>query len=179
MKPFPWKCGECRERAVHPATLDTYTAELGHDGRTYRVTVSEFRVAHCERCGAIMLDDAANRRLSEALRSAAGLLQPTDIRAAREGLGLTQRELANYLQIAEATLSRWETGAQIQQRSMDRLLRGFFSVPEFRRFLGVPEQGSASSVEPFGFDGSIAREVAEGAIELPSAPLLVDPPPPR
>jgi putative zinc finger/helix-turn-helix YgiT family protein len=179
MKPFPWKCGECRERAVHPATLDTYTAELDHDGRKYLITLRQFSVARCERCGAIVLDDAANRRLSEALRAAAGLLQPHEVRAGREGLGLTQRELAGYLQIADATLSRWETGAQIQQRSMDRLLRGFFLVPEFRRFLGVPDRGSAVSVEPIGIGGSIAQDVAEGAIEPLPTPLLPDSHPPR
>jgi putative zinc finger/helix-turn-helix YgiT family protein len=179
MKPFPWKCGECRERAVRPATLDTHTSELDHDGRTHLITVRPFSVARCERCGAIVLDDAANRRLSEALRAAAGLLQPHEVRAGREGLGLTQRALANYLQVAEATLSRWETGAQIQQRSMDRLLRGFFCVPEFRRFLGASDRGSAASVEPIGIGGAIAQDVAEGAIEPPPTPLLSDPHPPR
>ena len=139
MKPFPWKCGHCRERAVLPVTLDTYTAELDHDGRKYPISVNNFQVARCEKCGSIILDDAANRRLSDALRSTAGLLQPAEIRARREALGLTQKELANYLQLAEATLSRWETGAQIQQRSLDKLLRGFFGVEEFRRFLGVPD----------------------------------------
>ena len=179
MKPFPWKCGECGQRAVHPATLDTYSADLDHDGRTHRITVGQFPVARCERCGAIVLDDVANRRLSEALRAAAGLLQPNEIRAGREQLGLTQKELAHYLQIAEATLSRWETGAQIQQRSMDRLLRGFFSVPEFRRFLGMPDQESTATVEPLGLDGSLSREVTEGAIEPPPTPLMADPHPPR
>ncbi len=139
MNPFPWKCGQCRERAVFPVTLDAYKAELDHDGREYLISIANFAVARCERCGAIILDDAANRRLSAALRSAAGLLQPAEIRQAREALALTQKEMANYLQIAEATLSRWETGAQIQQRSMDKLLRGFFAVAEFRRFLGAPD----------------------------------------
>ena len=179
MKPFPWKCGECGQRAVHPATLDTYSAELDHDGRTHLVTVRQFAVARCERCGAVVLDDAANCRLSEALRAAAGLLQPSEIRAGRAGLGLTQKELAFYLQIAEATLSRWETGAQIQQRSMDRLLRGFFVVPEFRRYLGVPDPGPTASDEPFRSDGPLSREVTEGAIEPPPTPLLADPHPPR
>lgn len=179
MKRFPWKCGECGQRAVHPATLDTYSAELDHDGRTHQITVRQFPVMRCERCGAIVLDDAANRRLSEALRAAAGLLQPNEILAGRQGLGLTQKELAHYLQIAEATLSRWETGAQIQQRSMDRLLRGFFFVPEFRRFLGAAEPRSTASVEPFGIDGPLSREVTEEAIEPPSTPLLADPHPPR
>ncbi len=129
MKPFPWKCGNCRERTINAATLPTYVAELEHDGRKYRVTLADLQVARCDNCGTIMLDDSANRRLSDALRTAAGLLHPTEIRAHRESLGLTQKALSGFLHIAEATLSRWETGAQIQQRAMDAFLHVFFNPP--------------------------------------------------
>jgi DNA-binding transcriptional regulator YiaG len=44
----------------------------------------------------------------------------------------TQKELAVQLAVAEATLSRWETGGQIQQRAMDKLLRLFFGLPAVR-----------------------------------------------
>ncbi len=146
MKPYPWKCGKCRERAIKPATLSNYSTELEHDGRKYHISVDNFEVARCENCGAMVFDDAANRRLSDALRSAAGLLLPAEIRAHREALKLTQKALANCLQIAEATLSRWETGAQIQQRAMDRFLRVFFESGEARRMLGAPnDQGEAVS----------------------------------
>jgi DNA-binding transcriptional regulator YiaG len=143
MKPFPWKCGECRERAVNPVTLPEYSAVLNHDGRDYAVTLNGFEVAQCANCRTIILNDAAHRRLSDALRNKAGLLQPAEIRAQREALRLTQKALAGYLLLAEATLSRWETGAQIQQRTMDLTLRTFFGVSEVRRFLGVPEETPA------------------------------------
>jgi DNA-binding transcriptional regulator YiaG len=145
MKSFPWKCGKCRERAVNPATLPNYSADLDHDGRKYHVVLVDFDVARCEKCGAIVLDDVANGRLNDALRTEAGLLRPSEIRADREALGLTQKMLAGYLRIAEATLSRWETGAQIQQRSMDAFLRTFFEVPEARRFLLADESEPAGS----------------------------------
>jgi putative zinc finger/helix-turn-helix YgiT family protein len=134
MKPFPWKCGTCRNRGLQPVVLD-YAAEIGHDGRAYQVTVPALSVLRCEQCGAIVLNEEADRRISEALRTAAGLLSPEEIRRGREKLGLTQKQLANHLQVGEATLSRWETGGQIQQRSMDRLLRLYFQVPEARQFL--------------------------------------------
>lgn len=73
--------------------------------------------------------------VSDALRKAAGLLSPEQIRRGRESLGLTQKQLARNLQVCEAELSRWETGGQIQQRSFDRLMRIYFQVPEARRFL--------------------------------------------
>jgi putative zinc finger/helix-turn-helix YgiT family protein len=46
-----------------------------------------------------------------------------EIRQGREKLALTQKQFANLLGVGEATVSRWETGAQIQQRAMDRFLR--------------------------------------------------------
>jgi hypothetical protein len=53
------------------------------------------------------------------------------------------------------------------------------AFPEFRRFLEMPDRGSAASVEPIGIGGSIAPDVTEGAIEPPPTPLLSDPHPPR
>lgn len=47
MKPFPWKCGKCRERAVRPVTLPTYEADQEHDGRSYHVSVTDLEVFQC------------------------------------------------------------------------------------------------------------------------------------
>ena len=47
------------------------------------------------------------------------LLTPEDIRQGCEKLELTQKQLANLLGVGKATVSRWETEAQIQQRAMD------------------------------------------------------------
>ncbi len=140
MKPFPWKCGQCHQKQVIGTTLASYETDLDHDGRNYPLTMINFRVARCENCGNIILDDQANRELIDALRVAAGLLHPTTIRERREALGLTQKTLASQLRVSESTLSRWESGAQIQQRAMDLLLRGYFYVDEFRFFAS---QGAA------------------------------------
>src|SRR5271155_1660255 len=128
--PTPTKCLICRERAVSPTTLASYAAEMEHDGRKYALTVADVPVLQCQNCGEIYLDVSANERLSDALRAAAGLLSPTEIREKREGLGLTQKQLASLLRIPEFTLSRWEAGAQIQQGSMDAFLRVIFQSAE-------------------------------------------------
>ena len=62
-------------------------------------------------------------------RREARLLAPEEIREGREKLALTQKQFANLLGIGEATVSRWETGAQIQQRAMDRFLRVCLTSP--------------------------------------------------
>jgi putative zinc finger/helix-turn-helix YgiT family protein len=147
MKPYPWKCATCRNLAVEPISLPTYVTELDHDGRKYTVVVENLDVLQCKHCGAIVLDDDASDRLSDSLRDAVGLLSPEQIRRGREDLGLTQKQLANLLRISESTLSRWETGGQIQQRCMDAFLRVFFQSVEARRILGSSEAGWGSTSE--------------------------------
>ena len=147
-RPIPWKCGECRERAVFPETLSSYRVELVHDGRTYEVELANLPVFKCQKCGETLLGNQEEDRISSALRAAAGLLEPAVIRARREALGLTQKALANLLKIAESTLSRWETGAQIQQRVMDRLLRAFFDLEPLRDYFQSLEASSTSTGAP-------------------------------
>jgi putative zinc finger/helix-turn-helix YgiT family protein len=134
MKPFPWKCGTCRQRGLVPAVLD-YQTEITHDGRVYQLSLLALNVFRCEQCGAIVLDDEACKKITAALRVAAGLLSPEEIQRGRETLGLTQEQFARYLQVDQETLARWETGGQTPQHSMDRLLRIYFQVPEARHFI--------------------------------------------
>jgi putative zinc finger/helix-turn-helix YgiT family protein len=131
---FSKKCGKCRERAVVLAPV-TYTTQIDHDGRKYTVTLPDLVVPRCANCGTVALDEEANRQITAAFRAQAGLLSPEQIRRQREFLGLTQEALAELLGVAVATLSRWETGAQVQPRALDRFLRSFFVVPELRQAL--------------------------------------------
>ena len=124
---------------VNPSVVPDYKVELEHDGRSYPITVPGLRVFECGACKTIVLPDEAHRRLTKALRVAAGLLAPEEIKAKREMLRLTQKELAGFLRVAESTVSRWETGAQIQQRAMDLLLRLFFYLPAVRRYFGMDQ----------------------------------------
>jgi putative zinc finger/helix-turn-helix YgiT family protein len=141
---FSRKCSKCRERAV--ALTDVpYSIQIDHDGRKYLVEIPALSVPKCGNCGTIVLDEAANRAIDGAFRKQAGLLSPDEIRLKRQALGLKQQELADALGIAVSTLSRWETGGQIQQRSLDKLLRLYFSSSESRHFLAGP-QASAEAL---------------------------------
>jgi transcriptional regulator with XRE-family HTH domain len=66
------------------------------------------------------------------------LLTSSEIREGISTLGLSQKEAAERLGIAEATLSRWLTDTVIQSRAMDNYLRVFFRFPEVRAALGAP-----------------------------------------
>ncbi len=134
MVPFPRKCPNCRERRLDFVT-ETYEAELEHDGRKYKIAIPKLLLLACSACGNRILPDEADSQVSDELRRLAGLLSPSEIRANRDKLHLTQVQLARDLEIAEETLLKWETGAQIQQRAFDRLLRAYFDLPTLRAYL--------------------------------------------
>ena len=152
---FSRKCGKCRQRAMELATVP-YTTQIDHDGRKYTVTIPDLIVPRCANCGTISLDDEANRQISAAFRKQAGLLSPEQIRSQRLALGLTQQALADLLGVAVFTLSRWETGAQIQQRSLDRFLRAFFKLPELRKALQREEGLELPEIEASAADAVTA-----------------------
>jgi len=131
---FPWRCPKCGKKEVRLVSM-AHTSEIKHDGRLYVVEVPKLRVPRCEACGELMFDNAADEQIARALREQLGLLSCRQIRQNREQLGLSQRQMAEYLGVAVETVSRWETGALTQSRAMDRYLRVYFGVPEARAAL--------------------------------------------
>ncbi len=119
---YPRRCGKCGRLEMRLTTLP-YAITVDHDGRSHTVEIPELVAPQCGHCKEISLDEEADRQISAAFRQTAGLLRPEQIREGRERLGLTQKQFANLLGVGEATISRWETGAQIQQRAMDRFIR--------------------------------------------------------
>lgn len=143
------KCGNCGEKAVGPVVLESYKTSLEHDGQSYDLELVDFPVNQCANCKTVVPGEESEERLSNALRAAADVLTPIQIREHRKSLNLTQVQLAEYLRLSPSTISRWESGAQIQQRSMDVLLRAFFEVPEFRIARKYPESQIPWQQVPF------------------------------
>lgn len=136
-KPFPWKCPSCLKVEVRPTTAD-YLASVKHEGRLHNVRVPKFRVPKCSACGEMLFGVETDQQIQGALRRQLGLLAPEEIRGWREQLGLTQIAFAEALGIANETVSRWESGALVQSRSSDNLMRLFFGIPAVRRALSDP-----------------------------------------
>lgn len=139
---YPKRCGKGGAKAMRLAKVP-YAATIEHDGRAYRVEIPALTVPQCGHCHAISLDDEADQQISAAFRREARLLTPEEIRQGREKLGQTQKQFANLLGVGEATLSRWETGAQIQQRALDRFLRVSFASSAVVELLQSDYQPSA------------------------------------
>jgi DNA-binding transcriptional regulator YiaG len=147
VRPFPWKCGYCREREVYLERVP-YSVEIAHGGRTYTVTVPDLEVPRCRKCQTLVLHDAANRRITEAFRRQAGLLTPEEVRQGREALGLTTAELAGRLGVEGDLLSSVEAGLQAQPFLLDRFLRVFFAFDNVRATLAAQAGANSAGAPP-------------------------------
>jgi putative zinc finger/helix-turn-helix YgiT family protein len=125
---------ECRAKEVYPQVTD-YETTVKHDGRAYTLRIPDLEVPTCRKCGEQVFTAGTDDRIVAALRAEVGLLPPEEIQNARGRLEMNQQELAEQLGVAKETISRWETGAMIQSRAMDNLLRLFFHSEEVRALL--------------------------------------------
>ena len=129
-------------------TRISYDAEVRHDGRLYTFTIPDLEIPVCQACGNKVFTEKVDDQISAALRSDLDLLTPEEMSEALGRISMTQKEAAERLGIAEATLSRWLNHAQIQSRAMDNLLRVFFAFPQVRTALikeGTPKGDVANS----------------------------------
>jgi putative zinc finger/helix-turn-helix YgiT family protein len=87
----------------------------------------------CPKCGEIVLRFQDAKRLHEdaiaTYRKRHGLLSADEIRAIRERYRLTQADLARLLRLGGNTVSRWESGRNVQTGAMDMLLRLIRDLP--------------------------------------------------
>lgn len=93
----------------------------------------------CPKCGEVVLRRDHARALREAAlalyRAKHDLLSADEIRAIRERHELTQGQLAALLRLGANTLSRWESGRNVQTAAMDVLMRLIRDVPGTLEYL--------------------------------------------
>ena len=112
-----------------------YTAKVKHDGVIHELHLPQIEVPRCQTCGNLVVTTAVDERVNDALRSKLHLLTPAQIRTNIDKLDLNQQELADWLDVAPETVSRWMTGALIQSSRSNTRLRLFFASPETREML--------------------------------------------
>ena len=74
-------------------------------------------------------------QISKELRVHLCFLQPEEIRAKLNALGINQSDFVNRIGVAKESVSRWMTGAVIQNRAMDNLMRLFLGLESVRNVL--------------------------------------------
>ena len=103
------------------------------------ISVPDAAHLRCPKCHEVVLRMDQVRKLREraldAYRSRYDLLSADEIRSIRERHHLTQIQLARLLRLGGNTISRWESGRNVQTAAMDVLLRLIRDIPESLRYL--------------------------------------------
>lgn len=99
-----------------------------------RTVAVENEFIACEACGEEYVEpemmDRTLRRAAEAIRKSEGLLMPEEIKAIREGYGLTQTDFERLINAGPKTVTRWERGTVAQNGTADTLMRVLRDHPD-------------------------------------------------
>jgi putative zinc finger/helix-turn-helix YgiT family protein len=128
------KCPECGKGQLLSFTQDEeFDFDLGDE--TVKVRAENVPVKRCDNCGEEMSGPPAAKVRHEAICRAAGLMAPSEIKALREQFGWSQQDLADLTDFGIATVSRWERGRLLQNRSANKVLQAIRDCPPFREYL--------------------------------------------
>ena len=121
------KCVECG------SLMKDATGKLDFPVNGEDISVSGMTFLKCQKCQEIILRLDESRKLREnaieLYRKKYSLLSGDEIRSIRERNQLTQAQFASLLKLGVNTLSRWESGRNVQNSAMDVLLRLIRDVP--------------------------------------------------
>ena len=134
MKAFDWRHPPWGGRVLPNDACPTCGTMMRKKRGTLAVPVNGEPVAvphsshlSCPKCGETVLSSTEAGRLQEdaiaTYRKKHGLLSADEIRALRAHFGLTQAQLARLLRLGAMTVSRWESGRNVQTAALDLLLR--------------------------------------------------------
>ena len=116
-------CSECNEEVPYTMSKVKRLHLIGHD--KVPVEVEEW-IGHCAICGAPLLPNkywALNDIIIyDEYKRKLGLLTSEDIKRIRKKRGMSQVELAHFIQCGEKNIARYENGA-VQDRVFDLLIR--------------------------------------------------------
>jgi putative zinc finger/helix-turn-helix YgiT family protein len=155
-RPFPWLCRQCGNQEVAMTTIE-YDAAVKHDGKLHEFRIPNLKLPVCQVCGSKVFTESVDEQVNDALRTHLKLLSPAQIREGVTRIGLSQKEVAHHLGIAEATLSRWLNETQIQSRALDKLLRVYFAFPQIRNAL-CEDTGSLGLKD---FDAEVIQQTSQ------------------
>jgi putative zinc finger/helix-turn-helix YgiT family protein len=123
-------CGTAMREKTGPLRLPVNGEEI---------TVPDAGHLRCPKCREVVLRLDETRHLRERAialyREKYRLLSTEEIRSLRRRFGLTQGGLARLLRLGANTISRWESGRNVQTAAMDVLLRLIRDLPGSLEYL--------------------------------------------
>lgn len=116
--------GYCpEEQEVVPGYI--VDGETEHIVAGVKVTAPSFHLV-CKKCGAWLSSNEVEREndisIYDAYKKKVGLLTTYEIKEIRTKRGMSQRQLAKFLDIGEKDITRYENGS-VQTRSIDNMIR--------------------------------------------------------
>lgn len=145
------------------------TFEYGADDQTLTVTAHQVPVRVCANCGESYSGPEAARVEHEAICQALGLMTPAEIKSLRERLGWSQQDLADLTGLGIATVSRWERGRLMQNRSNNKVLLALRDCPAFREYLEALLAGKTTKQEPARGNGALPATLPQVQAALSGA----------
>ena len=120
------ECPQCGNDSITTRwILDTYKYGTGDSAVTLEV---DLPVRSCHSCDLQFIDHEGESLRHEAVCHHLGVLSPAQVLDIRKVYGMSRSAFAELTGLGEATLSRWENGAVIQNLANDRYLR-LLSLP--------------------------------------------------
>jgi putative zinc finger/helix-turn-helix YgiT family protein len=113
-------CPRCGSTEVD-STRREVEFDYGGREKPFRVKAT-FPFITCRQCGSSFLDGDDEELQHDAACRHLGVMTPAEVRALRERMGLSQKELAELTGLGVASVSRWERGLLIQNEACDQLL---------------------------------------------------------
>lgn len=127
-------CPECGRGQLRELTrTEEFDFDLGNE--VVKVRAERVPVKQCDNCGQVLKGPAAAAAQHEAICRTVGLLTPSEIKALRERFGWSQQYLADLTDFGIATVSRWERGRLLQNRSANKVLLAIRDCGPFRDYL--------------------------------------------
>lgn len=116
------KCPLCGQGTLKDTVQDYNTTVK--DGDHYKhIVIKDLTVELCSNCKEILLPKESLERVHSEKHKIRGLLSTAQLKNLRQDLGLTQTKMAELLGLGKKSYLRWESGASLQSKSMDRYLR--------------------------------------------------------
>lgn len=118
---FCAECGAPEMRRTNDAFEEMYRGE--------KMRIAGVPHWVCDACGEMEFESQdlklLNQTINDNIRRTNGLLSADEIKAIRKAHNLNQQQFEAVLGVTSPTVCRWETGAVVQSKPLDSLMRAF------------------------------------------------------